>query len=245
MRSVARALLLAVVLSAHAVLAGPAPLPAPDLSTIDFRNGADPAPIPSVIGIGPTGKIYVAGAFTNVAAQPRPGIARLNVDGSLDSWNPTLPAVASIWVAAEDASGNVALSAMSASGSPYKTEMLIYVPTSTTIGAIVESDSTAPYEFKMLRFDGPDLYAAHQGAGSPNPFPADAGVTRLRRYLGGTAPDASFSVDFSSSPGVCSFGFGSIPATLYGLDFNGAFVYVAWNRGVLRLAKADGSVDMT
>ncbi len=52
---------------------------------VSFAIGSGPDATLNALALQDDGKIFVAGAFTNFNGAPRPGLARLNSDGSLDT----------------------------------------------------------------------------------------------------------------------------------------------------------------
>ena len=52
--------------------------------TIDAFNPLPEGP-PKALAIQPDGKVLIGGSFQNVAGAPRRGVARLDVDGSVDA----------------------------------------------------------------------------------------------------------------------------------------------------------------
>lgn len=242
---VSRALLALLAALPFGALALPGPLPAPDLRAHAFANGGQPlSSSPPVIGFGPTGRIYVAGAFTHVDGQARPGLARFHPDGTLDAaWNPALPAAQSpALMVAEDGAGNAAIALARAND-----EVLVYIPAATLVGAVVATELY--WGWTALAFDDLGaLYAAKLPqpggqvcrAGSNRTSTSWTAVVKLN---GGTTPAGGFA---GALPPVSQYiGHGmytSVERCVRTLRPIGAHVYAA-GHGLRRISATTGATD--
>src|SRR5439155_23409830 len=78
--------------------------------TVDnsFNPGTGPDRAVDAVALQPDGKVLIGGSFTNVNGTPRPRIARLNADGSLDpTFNAGTGADARVSAIAVQPDGNV------------------------------------------------------------------------------------------------------------------------------------------
>src|SRR5262249_47963213 len=147
------------------------------------------------------------------------------------AWNPTLPSLPPPRLAAEDASGNVAL-VHAAVQSYMDPESLVFVPADTLQG-VVAGSALAYMPHKLLRFEGSTLYAVLLGSGTG---------TAMLRYLGGKSLDA-FQILIGQIGHPC-VGF-SDSGKIYDFAVHDGFVYIGWNRGLFRVAVADAKYDAT
>lgn len=218
---------------ATVALAGPPPLPAPDLASRTFNGTA------KVVGIAPSGYIYVAGNFTQVDGQPRNGIARLNPDGSLDAWAPTIPG-GSMTVArvVENASGGVAV----AQGVLFEPAVLSYIAPGSASHVVLDSEPAETYrQFTALAFDDAgSIYAAvsrncNQGLSSTQ--------ASVRKYTGGTR-DPGFAVSLTPAPAVNNPSI-LITSCIAAIAVRGASLYVGGvaGRSLLRVSTQTGAID--
>ncbi|HET9651254.1 MAG TPA: delta-60 repeat domain-containing protein, partial [Usitatibacter sp.] len=255
LKLLARVAIVAMCSWAASVVAWPGALPQPDLSTHDFRNGTTavgPLGV-NVIGLGPTGNIYISGGFNSVDGQSRPfGVARLLPDGALDAWAPPLP-LSNPRLAAESSTGTVALvffSGTDASG--FAHDALVHVPAGGS-GTVI-SDTTLIHQ--AIAFD--DTGALYAAIGPSQSFGGSGPETpaQVTKYTAAGAVDPAFSASFRGDYNNCRILFTPPYPKVHVMRAIDSFLYVGGDflvsqnasgsagiGGATRLSLASGDAD--